>query len=390
MRKKYIFGKKLYISVLTSILVLLTTVATTFAWVGVFANSTFESFDFNIRANELVEYGIEISATGQEGTFSDEISSIEVKTQILLNWGFTQKDLTDYGVENLFNAITLEQCTTVPNIVDGKMTSLNQFTNLVGENSTSLFKFDIYVSPTQYYDSGSYSDYKLDVFLGQGLISGTTKFRKLLHPFVYPESFINPLENLSLPDGISPLIHSTSITQARVNSKSVCRVGFEKYNVVDRGHPELYASSSPVSSIIYSGDSYNYPTYNSDKDEYEFGGIFEDELNVAVGYYNSTEWRYSREGIKTVSITDPSAQVYGNEVYAIRGVNGTHPDQLFNSTTNHLIDSSNSLEQIGIGQMMKLTVYFWLEGWDADCFNVIGNSPVTIAITMSIKNEDDF
>ena len=183
MRKKYIFGKKLYISVLTSILVLLTTVATTFAWVGVFANSTFEKFDFNIRANELVEYGIEISATGQEGTFSDEISSTEVKTQILLNWGFTQKDLTDYGVENLFNAITLEQCTTIPNIVDGKMTSLNQFTNLVGENSTSLFKFDIYVSPTQYYDSGSHSDYKLDVFLGQGLISGTTKFRKLLHPF---------------------------------------------------------------------------------------------------------------------------------------------------------------------------------------------------------------
>ena len=45
MRKKYIFGKKLYISVLTSILVLLTTVATTFAWVGVFANSTFDTFE---------------------------------------------------------------------------------------------------------------------------------------------------------------------------------------------------------------------------------------------------------------------------------------------------------------------------------------------------------
>ena len=53
MRKKYIFGKKLYISVLTSILVLLTTVATTFAWVGVFANSTFESFDIDIKLSNL-------------------------------------------------------------------------------------------------------------------------------------------------------------------------------------------------------------------------------------------------------------------------------------------------------------------------------------------------
>ena len=61
MRKKYIFGKKLYISVLTSILVLLTTVATTFAWVGVFANSTFETFNIDLKASHLDEYGIEIS-----------------------------------------------------------------------------------------------------------------------------------------------------------------------------------------------------------------------------------------------------------------------------------------------------------------------------------------
>ena len=83
MRKKYIFGKKLYISVLTSILVLLTTVATTFAWVGVFANSTFESFDVIIKASGLEEYGIVISATGEEGTFSDSISSTSIKRQIL-------------------------------------------------------------------------------------------------------------------------------------------------------------------------------------------------------------------------------------------------------------------------------------------------------------------
>ena len=83
MRKKYIFGKKLYISVLTSILVLLTTVATTFAWVGVFANSTFEKFDFAIRSNDLKEYSIEISLDGVN--FYDSINFDDIKEQLLLN-----------------------------------------------------------------------------------------------------------------------------------------------------------------------------------------------------------------------------------------------------------------------------------------------------------------
>jgi hypothetical protein len=33
--------------------VLMTTIATTFAWVGVFANSTFKQFDIEIKASSL-------------------------------------------------------------------------------------------------------------------------------------------------------------------------------------------------------------------------------------------------------------------------------------------------------------------------------------------------
>ena len=100
MRKKYIFGKKLYISVLTSILVLLTTVATTFAWVGVFANSTFESFDIDIRASKLDEYSLEISSDGVN--FSDSISFDSLKKQILMNWGYTEEQLYSDDKINLY------------------------------------------------------------------------------------------------------------------------------------------------------------------------------------------------------------------------------------------------------------------------------------------------
>ena len=93
MRKKYIFGKKLYISVLTSILVLLTTVATTFAWIGVFANSTFEQFDIGIRVSNLDEYNIDISLDGINFSKDGIIEGVELQKQILLNWGYSESVL---------------------------------------------------------------------------------------------------------------------------------------------------------------------------------------------------------------------------------------------------------------------------------------------------------
>ena len=391
MRKKYIFGRKLYISVLTSILVLLTTVATTFAWVGVFANSTFESFNVLIKANNLKEYGIEISATGKPGSFSDTIKSEEIKKQILLNWGYTEARIDEAGVNNLFYGLNMDQCTTLPNVLDNNIISFGAFKTMNGEFTQKYYTFDIYVSAVQFYDRGVSSDFKLDAFLGDGLLKGTEKKRWVINPFTYPESFINPLNNSSLPDTIIPIDGGTVIRDAKVNSKSTYRVGFEKYEVVDKYQPSQYTSlSTPKSAIIYSGDSYNYPTYNSEKDVFEFGGILEDDINMAIGNYNSYESKYADTHSKTVSVLDSNADIYGGDIFAIRGVTGTNPDIILTSSTNHLIDSNNPNEQIGINQMMKVRVSFWIEGWDADCYNVTGGAPVTLSITFGIKNEEVF
>ena len=390
MRKKYIFGKKLYISVLTSILVLLTTVATTFAWVGVFANSTFESFDIDIKLSNLEEYGLEISLTGEEGTFSDTISSEEIKKAILKNWGYDDSIIQDDTYEALFNSLNMDQCTTVPYISDDKIIRLGNFKDMEGNFTKKYFKFDIYISATRFYEKGTTSDFKLDVFLNQGLITGNVRNKLLTNPFIYPNDYISPLFENSYPNFITPISGSTKISNASVDSKSVCRVAFEKFPVVDKYHPENYFDILPQRTIIYTGDSYDYPTYNCNEDIYEFGGILPDELNLSIGYYNSTEWWYAHSGIKTISISDPHADVYGADVYSTRGVGKKTSDIILSSSTNHLIDSSKSEEQISINQMMKMTVSFWIEGWDADCFNAIGNSPVTLAISMSITNEDEF
>ena len=386
MRKKYIFGKKLYISILTSILVLFTTVATTFAWVGVFANSSFETFDFNIKASSLEEYTIEISDDGVH--FSNSISFDKIKKQILTNWGYTDVDsLTSKQIDARFINLNQDQCTTVPQVVGNKIKKLGDFIDIEGNPTSRYFKFDIYISAKKNYDSGTTTNFSMNVFLGDGLLKGNKKNYFLKNPFTYPNTFTNPYDELPdlsfLTDAGYRTIQANEVMRAiKVDSASSARLAFEKFNVVQKGHPELYDSDSePKSAVIYQ-DSYEYPVVNEEEGTYSFGAIVPDDYNLAVGYYNSTEYQYWKYRIKSVSVPD--------EILNTRSVDGVTPDIRLTSQTNKLIDSENVDEQVGVDTMMKLRVYFWFEGWDADCCPVINHSPVDINISLLMKNEKEF
>ena len=384
MRKKYIFGKKLYISVLTSILVLLTTVATTFAWVGVFANSTFEQFEFSIKPSKYdanKEYNIEISLNGID--FFSEISFDSIKPIILKNWGYENVDSMSKDTVNLlFQNLNQDQCTTIPVMEGNKIKKLGNFIDIEGNSTSKMFKFDIYLSAYKIYDQGSSSNFSMDVFLHSGLLTGQKKSYVLKNPFTYQNTFVNPYDTLGLSfPNYRTIQANEKIFSAKVDSASAARVAFEKYPVVSKGHPELYTSSvEPVSSLIFQ-DSYEYPVQNLEDNSYSFGAIVPDDYNLAVGYYNSTEYAYYKYKIKSVSLPD--------EILTTRSVLGTAPDIRLTKETNQLIDATNPDEQIGIDTMMKMTVYFWFEGWDADCFPVINYSPVSINIGLMMTNDEN-
>ena len=383
MRKKYIFGKKLYISILTSILVLLTTVATTFAWVGVFANSTFESFDIDIRASKLDEYSLEISSDGVN--FSDSISFDSLKKQILMNWGYTEEQLySDDKINLYYSSLIHDQCTTIPIIENGKILRFSEFTDVHNVATNKYFKFDIYVSARKNYDASSTNDFALDVYLGENLLSGKLNGKKLLNPVSYPNDFINPYDTLSslgqfsIPEGYRTVKANEIISYARVNSASACRMGFEKYAVVNKGHPEEYNEHSlPKSALIYQTD-YEYPMYNEVDDYYTFGAILPNAYNFATMNYNSSEWQFENWQYWTMSLPD--------EIWQTRGTESPTKDICLSTQTNHLIDSQNNDEKISVNQMMKMTIYFWFEGWDADCWNAINATPVSINISLLPKS----
>ena len=288
----------------------------------------------------------------------------------------------DENVEALFSKLNLDQCTNTPVLNGDKIQKLGIFKSIEQFDTKHYFKFDIYIAATQYYDgSTDSSTFLMDVFVGNNLLTGINRRFNLDSSHTFDPSFTNPLTDL--PSGVKKITGGDTISSAYVNGASAARVAFEKYDAVDLGHPELYTSmSEPNSTVIYTGDKYDYPTYNEATGVYEFGGILPNEYNMAVINYNRFDFIHQKNGINSVSM--PAS------IYNIRGVGQSHPDVILSPTTNHLIKSNDMNEQISLDKMMKVTITMWIEGWDADCFNVINDSPITLQVALSLSNEFDW
>lgn len=345
--------KKVYISVLVFVLVLFTCVATTYAWVGILTNSTFEEFELNVNASNLKEYGIEISLDGVN--FSTEVDSTSLKKQILLNYGYNEQQLTsNETVENTFSLFNLEQCTMQPDYANNKVTN---FKTLANVDTKKIFKFDIYVSAYKVYETDNVTDYKLDAFLRGDILTGTAGTSDLFNEFKYPSDFVN-----------ESIAANQIISSAKCNSASATRLAIEKYEVVDKYHPELYSdTSNRVDLIIYQGGT-QQPSYDESTGIYSYGGIVDDSYNLAL-------WDYNNFNNTSLSVPEWALE---------RGLK----EREINEGNSQIIDSSLANEQVGVDKMMKLSFYFWYEGWDADCFNVINKKPVSINLNFSTSYRD--
>lgn len=346
--------RKVYLSVMISIFCMITLVTATFAWVGFLDDSSFEKFEINLNGSELEEYGIEISLTGENGTFGSSVDMVELKKIILKNTGLKNVDyMTKIDVEKTFNKLTLDQCSVIPNADK----TFPEFRDADNKVTKKYFKFDIYLSPFRAFDNDETSgnEYLLNAYLKGELLEGTKDTRNLINKFTYPSYFINNSKNaLKGNDEV--------YKNVTVDSSSACRVAIQKYKIVDKYNKDAYADNSIVQDLIIFQGGTSTPTYNETTGVYSFGGIISDDCNLALYDYNMK---------------------YPNDKKRI-------PTELFSRgdieyTPNYQIVDS-SMEKIGINQMIKMTVYFWFEGWDADCFDVIDRNPVTLNLNFSTTN----
>ncbi|MBQ9448749.1 MAG: hypothetical protein IJU60_02595 [Acholeplasmatales bacterium] len=355
---------RLFITSMLMLISAITLVASTFAWVGINSTSKWENFEVDLEVvEELEEYGIEVSLTGKEGTFTSHIDQDELKRVILKNYGYSSDyldTLTLVEIRNLFNEITLDQASVIPDY----NTELSRFFDINSQPTKHYIKFDLYISAykTDIPSEIPESDFYLDAYLKGDLFTGTKQDFGLTHEFEYPSNFVNPALN-----GIQG---GTKVrTDLIVDSASAVRCAFEKFNVVEKYHPERYNTGQvPEDLIIYQGGT-QYPTYNPATGVYSFGGCLSDELNVGIFDYN----------IKTM----------GTRKTVPDGVKNRGDIEYISTNLNQIVSSNKAKEKIRIDQMMKMTVLFWFEGYDADCFGVVDRSPVRLNIKFVANKENN-
>lgn len=325
--------KKMYLSILTAVLVLVTTITTTYAWFG--TQSTHSVGDFELTFDSSSTEGLEISMDGIN--FTSYISSNEVKAAVLRKKGVSFNALT---LESKFKEVaSLTSTTALLQNNDLKFYDMYGATDLDNYLSFTFYVRPSYiVGPDDIPEEGIYNpDHAIDIFF---------KDNDIIRSKVVDTHMVNTVTHPVFGD----------INAISVNPVNATRFALKKYEVVDS--IEEYNSNNFGETIIYNpgGNSYSH---NQQTNLYNFGGITTDDYNVAVHDFNSKN--------KTNLTVPQNAIDRGN----------TDVDLDYNQIVDYQKDS------LSINKIMKFDFYFWHEGWDADCFEAITLSKCSIGLTLT-------
>jgi len=366
-------SKKMFISILTSVIVFVTMVATTFAWVGIFTYASTDNFKINLRVSELdSNYYLTISDTGQVGSFTDEIPAINLKRQIIKSrYNTVYDNSSDTVIEKVFDEITLAPATTqIDNNSFKPFTKIDVYNpTLTLVNCNDYYKFDLYLSvDTKEGITSSTTGIKTNVLLTnlEEMLMGTICSGKFLNSNPFGDLPSTPINDLlkNIPNEFS------------VNSKNACRVGFSIYEPI--GINEQYqGDEKPIKSMIYQGGN-ELPTYDINNDVYDLGGCLPEDQNTALRELKVVRSSYS--------LINPPYYYSLIDEACNRG------DLVINEENSEIWNRNEHTSYLGVMDgvqtKMKLSVYFWFEGWDSDCFRTIIEQPVSLNLTFTAGIED--
>ena len=387
--KKYV--RKFYLSIMLVVLSVLTMVATTYAWVGLLTGTTFDEFTINLQDHEskdASEYGIELSLDGIH--FADQINPKELKRYLLYNTDptgvykdYLKKDLNgnyiinDNLVERDYVKLRVDQCTVErPENPGGELANrLGYFKNIRGERTTNFLKFDLYLSIYKLNSSDDdTSEKKLDLYLrgNKPLFVANDNSNgiynlNLFNAITYPSAIGEYRNNAILGNGTNQIKPNQMISgNVKVDITNSCRMAIEKFKAMPKGDPSVLEYDDDEIFIFQTGSI--YPTYNQYTGVYDFGGILPSEYNFARLYYN------------TIYKQNPLGEVpdlilrRGDTIYQDDGI------------VNHIINQNDG---VTTAKMVCLRIYFWFEGWDSDCFEVIDNKTVTMNLMFNTKGPNE-
>lgn len=365
--------KKVYLSIMTCIVVLFTMVATTYAWVGILTYSTFESFDINIKVEDVNQaYSLRISADG--ANYGETVSLDLIQKQILTNMGIDYEaqlsEISPETIDRLFNKVaTLEPVTTS---INTSTQALDKFYSMQGlryiefEESKKFYKFDIYLMVEPREGIQANTNLSANLFLAdiENTLSGTICTGSLING--------NPFASTPSEGMKYPLLTEIPRTFS-INSAASARVALSISNPIDMNNNDT-ENTNIKKTLIYQGGT-DIPSKDSNS-VYSLGGILPEEYNFAIQEYNTmyntdlTIDNVSAERLNDLELTSENRTLF------------TKPDSIDSENYNYFGVSN------GIATKLKITVHFWFEGWDADCFQFIDKKQVSLNLKFSTDIED--
>lgn len=371
--------RRMYVSILMLGLSIIAIGFTTYAWVGIASNSTFDNFTINLKPNETddSEYGIQLSLTGKQGEFYDSIDPTLLRKQLLENCGIDTSNLTNAGIEIEFKKLKLDQCTVSRN--SEFPNAFNKFFNM-GDGvdhpteTNKYFWFDLYISLYRKDGDEDLGDQNLSVYLRQvendegrlNIIDSGYNSTKVINKINYPNS--NPVGRNILGNGFN--FGQSIYGNVTVKTANAARIAFQKFDSQPVGQTAWSYGNIKDLKIYRTGSE--FPTYDSVNDVYDFGAVLEKEYNFAYNYHTSLmgyNFDYMENFVKFSDVLNR-----GDILYKDDGV------------LNHIITEDDG---VTTKKMAHFRIYFWFEGWDSDCFDVIDNQIVSINLAFSTKDPND-
>ena len=260
-------------SILMVGLSLLTMVATTYAWVGLLSNSTLDQFNINVKqaTEDDADYGIEMSLTGEEGTFSDSIDLIELKKQILMNTGmYNLSNLdTENKVNEAFRRHRMVQCSAHLSSYDHNY--FERFTDMNNMTTKNYFMFDLYISLYRKDGVEDLGDQNLSIYLRQvendegrlEIIDSDVYSTNIINKLVYPS--FNPSGRNILGNGID--FGQTIYGKVSVKTSTAARIAFQKFDPQPIGQTAWSYGNLRDLKVFRTGTE--FPSYNSTTGVYD-------------------------------------------------------------------------------------------------------------------------
>lgn len=391
--KKY--KRKMILATISLIFIFLTTIATTFAWVGIFTYASVSEFELNIKASDYnAQYFLKISPTGEAGTYTDSLDPLDVKKQVLTNFG---KNIEEYKTENEINlayqkySSELEGVTTTVD-ENNKFTDFKKISyegkDALGYNSDRS-KFH----PGMVDGSGNalIFDFYLTVDTKEGISDSTIvdvpvymtnledTIESAISTHILHQNNFNSIDYsiLNYPNLVNSIdfLKSFEVGQRiKVKAGNSARIGFEVYEPINI--KDSYTDENKVvGNYIYQGGS-NTPGIEDDG-TYNLGGILPKEYNTSV---------QEIEAVRSyLDVIIPDSALNRNDRELVYGDDNKNV-LLWNTTSTDKTSGYLGVEKInGVSTQTKIKIrtYIWFEGWDADCLLGISNQEVSFNLTFS-------